>query len=58
MLASSHLTPNMQEGAAATVDGVLRAAINKQADDVGQQSGSRRHQNPLCIRKKPRLSAC
>jgi len=27
--------PNMQEGAAATVDGVLRAAINKRADDVG-----------------------
>ena len=31
----SHLMPNMQEGAAATVDGVLRAAINKRADDVG-----------------------
>jgi integrase len=30
----SHLMPNMQEGAAATVDGVLRAAINKR-DDVG-----------------------
>ncbi|MGZ3320200.1 MAG: tyrosine-type recombinase/integrase [Xanthobacteraceae bacterium] len=31
----SHLMPNMQEGAAAAVDGVLRAAINKRADDVG-----------------------
>jgi integrase len=31
----SHLMPNMQEGAAATVDGVMRAAINKRADDVG-----------------------
>jgi integrase len=31
----SHLMPNMQEGAAATVDGVLRAAINRRADDVG-----------------------
>jgi hypothetical protein len=31
----SHLMPNMQEGAAATVDGLLRAAINKRADDVG-----------------------
>jgi integrase len=31
----SHLMPNMQEGAAATVDGVLRPAINKRADDVG-----------------------
>jgi integrase len=31
----SHLMPNMQEGAAATVDGVLRAAINKRSDDVG-----------------------
>jgi integrase len=29
----SHLMPNMQEGAAAAVDGVLRAAINKR-DDV------------------------
>lgn len=29
----SHLMPNMQEGAAATVDGVLRAAINKRADE-------------------------
>jgi integrase len=27
--------PNMQGEAAATVDGVLRAAINKRADDVG-----------------------
>jgi integrase len=31
----SHLMPNMQEGAAATVDGVLRAAINKRAEDEG-----------------------
>ena len=31
----SHLMPNMQGGAAATVDGVMRAAINKRADDVG-----------------------
>jgi len=31
----SHLMPNMQEGAAATVDGVLRAAINKRADEIG-----------------------
>jgi integrase len=31
----SHLMPNMQGEAAATVDGVLRAAINKRADDVG-----------------------
>ena len=31
----SHLMPNMQEDAAATVDGVLRAAINKRAEDVG-----------------------
>ena len=31
----SHLMPNMHEGAAATVDGLLRAAINKRADDVG-----------------------
>jgi integrase len=31
----SHLMPNMQEGAAATVDGVMRAAINKRAEDVG-----------------------
>lgn len=30
----SHLMPNMQEGAAAAVDGVLRAAINKRAEDV------------------------
>ena len=30
----SHLMPNMQGDAAATVDGVLRAAINKNADDV------------------------
>jgi integrase len=29
----SHLMPNMQEGAAAAVDGVLRAAIKKRADD-------------------------
>jgi hypothetical protein len=27
--------PNRPEDAAATVDGVLRAAINKRADDVG-----------------------
>jgi integrase len=31
----SHLMPNMQGEAAAAVDGVLRAAINKRADDVG-----------------------
>jgi integrase len=31
----SHLMPNMQEDAAATVDGVMRAAINKRAEDVG-----------------------
>jgi integrase len=31
----SHLMPNMQEGAAAAVDDVLRAAINKRAKDVG-----------------------
>jgi integrase len=31
----SHLMPNMQGDAAATVDGVLRAAINKRVDDVG-----------------------
>lgn len=31
----SHLMPNMQEGAAATVDGVLRAAINKRTEDEG-----------------------
>jgi hypothetical protein len=30
----SHLMPNMQEGAAATVDEALRAAINKHAEDV------------------------
>jgi hypothetical protein len=32
---SGHLTPNMQGEAAAAVDGALRAAINKRADDVG-----------------------
>jgi integrase len=31
----SHLMPNMQGDAAAAVDVVLRAAINKRADDVG-----------------------
>jgi integrase len=31
----SHLMPNMQGAAAATVDGVMRAAIKKHADDVG-----------------------
>jgi hypothetical protein len=31
----SHLMPNMQEGAAAAVDDVLRAALNKRADDIG-----------------------
>lgn len=31
----SHLMPNVQEGAAATVDGVLRAAINKRTEDEG-----------------------
>src|SRR6185436_15278991 len=30
----SHLMPNMQGEAAATVDGVMRAAINKRTDDV------------------------
>ena len=30
----SHLMPNMQGEAAAAVDGVMRAAINKRADDV------------------------
>jgi hypothetical protein len=29
------LMPNMQGEAAAAVDGVLRAAINKRTDDVG-----------------------
>jgi integrase len=31
----SHLMPNIQAEAAATVDGVLRAAIKKRTDDVG-----------------------
>jgi integrase len=31
----SHLMPNMQGDAADAVDGVLRAALNKRADDVG-----------------------
>jgi integrase len=31
----SHLMPNMQGEAAAAVDGVLRAAINKRTDDAG-----------------------
>jgi integrase len=31
----SHLMPNMQEGAAAAVDGVLRAALNKRSKDGG-----------------------
>ena len=31
----SHLMLNIQEGAAATVDAVLRAAINKRSKDVG-----------------------
>jgi integrase len=31
----SHLIPNMQGDAAAAVDGALRAAINKRAEDVG-----------------------
>ena len=31
----SHMMPNMQGEAAATVDGVMRAAINKRTDDVG-----------------------
>jgi integrase len=30
----SHLMPNMQGEAAVAVDGVMRAAINKRADDV------------------------
>jgi hypothetical protein len=34
----SHLMPNMQEGAAAAVDGVLRAAINKRAEDLGSKA--------------------
>jgi hypothetical protein len=37
--------PNMQEGAAATVDGVLRAAINKRADGVGSKAVAGRDQN-------------
>jgi integrase len=31
----SHLMPNIQEGAASTVDDVLRAAINRRSKDVG-----------------------
>jgi hypothetical protein len=31
----SHLMPNIQEGAAAEVDDVLRAAINRRSKDVG-----------------------
>jgi integrase len=31
----SHLMPNMQEDAAAAVDGALRAAIKKRNDDIG-----------------------
>lgn len=31
----SHLMPNMQGEAAAAVDGVLRAALNKRTDDIG-----------------------
>ena len=31
----SHLMPNMQGRAAAAVDGVMRAAINKRTDDIG-----------------------
>jgi integrase len=31
----SHLMPNMQGGAAAAVDVVMRAAINKRAEDAG-----------------------
>jgi integrase len=31
----SHLMPNMQGEAASAVDGVFRAAINKNSDDVG-----------------------
>jgi integrase len=31
----SHLMPNMQGEAAAAVDGVMRAAINKRSGDVG-----------------------
>jgi hypothetical protein len=31
----SHLMPNMQQDAAAAVDGVLRAAIKKRNDDIG-----------------------
>jgi hypothetical protein len=30
-----HPMPNMQGEAAAAVDGVIRAAINKRTDDVG-----------------------
>jgi hypothetical protein len=33
----SHLMPNI-EGAAAAVDGVLRAAINKRAEDLGSKA--------------------
>ena len=32
---ATHLMPNMQGEAAAAVDGVMRAAINKRTDDVG-----------------------
>jgi integrase len=31
----SHLMPNMQEDAAAAVDGALRAAIKKRNDEIG-----------------------
>jgi hypothetical protein len=34
----SYLMPNMQEGAAAAVDGVLRAAINKRVGDAGSKA--------------------
>jgi integrase len=31
----SHLMPNLQGAAAGVVDGVLRGAINKRANDIG-----------------------
>jgi hypothetical protein len=39
----SHLMPNMQGEAAAAVDGALRAAINKRADDIGSKAVAVRH---------------
>jgi len=57
----SHLMPNMQGEAASAVDGALRAAISKRADEVRSQSGSRRVPEsgfvPFCALKRPKLSA-